>query len=483
MKEGSDSCVLSGSQPTRTPTPRDAVESLPTPINSWRERFVAFFSTFFAGLARCEVTDAAQSYLEGLLRPLAAKNCWSIAEATGASDPQAHQRLLRTASWDETRLSHARRASVAETLGESDGVLIFDETGFLKSGNKSVGVGRQYSGTAGKIGNCQVAVFGAYTSSKGRTLYDTRLYLPKAWTNDQSRRREAGIPDSTEFATKAELAGQMLDQAVDEELPVGWVVADTVYGANFDLRQKLIEHKLQFVMEVPKDTTVYPDRPLILHASPARGSRGRGRPKRRRIKGKTTRVDAMADKFAPSTWKRIRVADGSKGPRIYDWAARRVVARDKKKGSQDLWLLVRRSVARPSEKAYYLAWAPAECPVATLAGVAANRWPIEECFKESKGEVGLADYQVRQWTPWHRHIELAMLAHLFLTQLRIEYGTDDPRGPLSLAETRRLYRIACRPERRGVEARYQWTRWRREHNQKARASHYRNRHRRSSKPK
>jgi SRSO17 transposase len=191
----------------------------------------------------------------------------------------------------------------------------------------------------------------------------------------------------------------------------------------------------------------------------------------------------MADNFAPSTWTRIRVANGSKGPRVYDWAARCVVARDKKKGSQDLWLLVRRSVARPSEKAYYLAWAPAQTPIATLAGVAANRRPIEECFKESKGKVGLADYQVRQWTPWHRHIELAMLGHLFLTHLRFDYGTDNPQGALSVAEARRLYRIACRPEPRGVETRYQWSMWRREHNRKPRKSHYRNRHRRSSKPK
>lgn len=483
MKEGSDPRVLSGSQPTRTLTPRDAMESLPTPINSWRATFVAFFLNFFADRARREVTEAAQSYLEGLLRPLAAKNCWTIAEASGASNPQAHQRLLRTASWDEQILGAARREAVAETLGEPDGTFILDETGFLKCGDQSVGVHRQYSGTAGKVENCQVAVFAAYASSKGRTFYDRRMYLPEVWANDRARCRKAGVPESTEFATKPELAGQTVDQAVAEKLPIGWVVGDTVYGANFDLRQKLIGHKLRFVMAVPKDTTVYRRRPLVLYASPARGSRGRGRPRRRRIKGTKQRVDAMAKEFAPSNWKRIRVAEGSKGPRVFDWAAKRVCVRDKEKGSQDLWLLIRRSVTKPGEKAYYLAWAPATTPIETLAGVAANRWPIEECFKESKGEVGLADYQVRKWRPWHRHTQLAMLAHLFLTQLRIEYGTEDPCGPLSVPEAGRLYDIACRSQPRSVEHRLHWSMWRRKHNWKAKQSHYRSRHRRSSRPK
>lgn len=459
------------------------MKSLPTPINNWRATFVAFFLNFFDGLARREVTEAAQSYLEGLLKPLAAKNCWTIAEASGASDPQAHQRLLRTASWNEQTLGATRREAVVETLGEPDGVLIFDETGFLKCGEKSVGVHRQYSGTAGKVENCQVAVFAAYASSKGRTFYDRRMYLAKVWTNDRGRCRKAGVPDSVQFATKPELAGQMVDQAVAEKLPIGWVVGDTVYGGNFDLRQKLIDHKLKFVMEVPKDTTVYCRRPLVLFASPARDSRGRGRPRHRRIKGTRKRVDAMAKDFAPSDWKRIQVAEGSKGPRVFDWAAKRVCYRHKKKGSQDLWLLVRRSVTTPGEKAYYLASTPATTPIETLAGVAANRWPIEECFKESKGEVGLADYQVRKWRPWHRHIQLAMLAHLFLTRLRIDYGTEEPCGPLSVAEAGRLYDIACGPQPRSMEHRLHWSMWRREHNSKAKQSHYRSRHRRSSRPK
>lgn len=459
------------------------MESLPAPINDWRAQFVAFFSIFFADLARREVSDAAQSYLESLLRPLAAKNCWTIAEASGAPNPQSHQRLLRTAVWDEQTLNEHRRQAVVETLGDPDGVLIFDETGFLKCGDKSAGVHRQYSGTAGKIENCQIGVFAAYASSKGRTLVDGRLYLPSVWTNDRSRCRKAGIPDSVEFATKPELAGQMLDQAVDDKFPISWVVADTVYGGNFDFRHKLIDHDLRFVMEVAKDTAVYQRRPLILHRSPAEGSRARGRPRGPRIKGTKRRVDKITDDFAPSEWQRIQVAKGSKGPRLFDWAARRVCVRDNDKGIQDLWLVVRRSTSDRSEKAYYLASAPAQTPLATLAGVAARRWPIEECFKEAKGEVGLDEYQVRKWTPWHRHIELAMLAHLFLTQLRIDYGADDPCGPLSIAEARRLYRIACRPKPRSVGARYHWSMWRREHNRKARESHYRTRHRRSSKPK
>ncbi len=372
------------------------MKSLPTPINNWRAKFIAFFSMFFAGLARREVTDAAESYLESLSRPLAAKNCWSIAEARGASDPQAHQRLLRTAVWDEDKLNARRRQAVVDTLGGSDGVLIFDETGFVKSGDKSAGVYRQYSGTAGKIENCQIGVFAAYASSKGRTLIDGRLYLPEAWTDDRERCREAGIPDSVEFATKPELAGQMLDEALADDLPVDWVLADTVYGGNFEFRQTLIDHDLRFVMEVPKNTTVYKRRPRVLHRSPPEGARTRGRPRRRRIKGTRGQVDEMVDEWGPSSWKRIQVDGGSKGPREFDWAARQVCVRHKDRGIQDLWLVVRRSTANPSELAYYLAWAPARTSLATLARAAARRWPVEECFKEAKGMVGLDDYQVRK---------------------------------------------------------------------------------------
>ncbi len=281
------------------------MELLHTPINDWQARFLAFFIKFFADIARREVIEAARGYLIGLLSGLASKNCWTIAEATGAVDPQAHQRLLRQASWSETQLSRARRACIVKQFGQPDGLFILDETGFLKRGDSSVGVKRQYSGTAGKVENCQVAVFAAYVSSEGRTLYDTRLYMPEEWLDDKARRDKARVPEELEFATKPELAAQMVDQAIDDGLPISWVTADTVYGQGFELRQHLIDCDLRFIMAVPRKQKVYLERPVMLTAAPAKGS-GRRR-RRKRVKGTPERVDEIVSKFAPTDFKRIEV--------------------------------------------------------------------------------------------------------------------------------------------------------------------------------
>jgi len=440
------------------------------PDNEWESRFVAFFARFFEGMGRSEFRDAAHSYLAGLLMGLALKNCWTIAEATGQSDPQPHQRLLNAMNWEEEQISQARRNSIVEEFGTCDGMLIIDETGFLKSGDHSVGVQRQYSGTAGKIENCQIGVFAAYVSEKGRTLYDNRLYLPKSWADDDKRRQKAGIPEDVEFQTKPELAAEMVRQALGDGLPINWVTADSVYGGNFDFRQALIDESIRFVMAVDCDTMVYKERPLTLVSSPAKGS---GRRRRKRIQGKRSRVDELSKEFSENDWKRIRVGDGSKGPRVYDWAARRVAVHIDGKGCQDLWLLVRRAVTNPDPNAYYLAYAPATTAIETLACVAGGRWHVEECFREAKGETGLDEYQVRKWRSWHRHMQLAMLGHLLLTELRRDYGEDELLGPLSIAETRRLLAIVMPPARKTFDFRMHWSIWRRRHNHKARQSHYR----------
>jgi SRSO17 transposase len=411
---------------------------------------------------------------------LAFKNCWTIAEATDQSDPQPHQRLLNTMRWDEEKIGRARRSCIVEEFGCPGGLLILDETGFLKSGDHSVGVQRQYSGTAGKTENCQIAVFAAYAGRKGRTLYDNRLYLPKKWAGDEKRRRKAGVPEDVEFQTKPQLAAQMVQQALRDGLEFGWVTADAVYGSNFDFRQMLIDASVQFVMAVNCDTMVYKERPVTLVSSPGRGS---GRRERRRIKGEKKRVDELSKEFSESQYKHLVVGNGSKGPRAYDWAARRVTVYRDGQGSQDLWLLVRRSKSDPSQKAYYLANAPATTPLIALAAAASGRWHIEECFREAKGEVGLDDYQVRKWRSWHRHMQLAMLGHLFLTELRRDYGEDALLGPLSVAETRRLLQILMPPPEVAPRFQIKWSIWRRRHNQKARESHYKRRLARGSIPK
>ena len=440
-------------------------------LNEWESSFVAFFARFFEGMGRTEFRDAARSYLAGLLLGLAIKNCWTIAEATGQSDPQPHQRLLRKTKWDEDALSQGRRDYIVEHFGAEDGLFILDETGFLKDGEKSVGVQRQYTGTAGKIANSQVAVFAAYASRHGRVLYDTRLFLPESWAHNLERRKEAGVPENVEFSTKIQQAAALVDQAVADSLPMKWVTADSFYGPSFALRQKLIDHRLRFVMAIRVNTTMYEERPKILVSSPAGGSKSSKR--RKRIVGQQYRADELAKMFSPSDFKRLSIGEGSKGPRLFDWAMRRVAVFQKERGNQDLWFLVRRSIRDPSKVAYFLAWAPATTSINELAAVAGARWQIEECFAEAKGEVGMDDYQVRKWIAWQRHMQLAMLAHLFLAELRRDQGLDGVLAPLSVAETRRLLQIVLQPSPRPVDYYLNWSLWRRNHHQKARESHYR----------
>lgn len=450
-------------------------------INDWHTEFIARMKDVSAGLGRREVRDAARSYVQGLMMSLPSKHCWAIAEATGASNPQSHQRLLRSARWHETTLARRRCRMIVDEMGADDGVLILDETGFLKSGSHSVGVQRQYSGTAGKRENCQIAVFSAYASSKGRTLVDTRLYLPASWSDAPERRTQAGVPEEIEFQTKPQLAAELVDQSLEDELPIEWVTADSVYGSNFELRQHLIDRELTFVMAVESNTHVYSRRPRILYRSPPASRRGRP-PIRPHIPTPSRRVDTIVDAWSPNTWQRLRVGAGSKGPRVYDWAARRVAAYKKDEGIQDLWLMARRSVSRPSEMAYYLAWAPAQTSLQTLASVASRRWPIESCFREAKHDLGLDDYQVRKWRAWHRHMQLAMLAHLMVTLSRCVFDAIVDWGRVTLAEARRLWLLVMETSRRSLEDRWAWIIWRGTHNERARRSHYKQRTGRSFKP-
>lgn len=443
-------------------------------INSWKEGIHALNDNFFPELGRKEVIDAATSYVHGLLLPLAKKNGWSIAEATGKRNPQAHQRLLRSAVWEHEELRRNRHEWIVEHYDSPGGILVFDETGFLKRGTQSVGVARQYSGTAGKTENCQIAVFAAYVSEERHVLWDGHLYLPKQWCEDTERLKKAGVPAEVSFRTKPDQAWEMYKAAKDSGLSIQWVAADTVYGGNPGLRANLIDVRQKFVMAVQRDTHVYSGRPLKMHPA---GPRRRRRRRARRNK-KSLRVDEMVDKWPREAFRPVVVGDGSKGPRRYLWAARRVAIASSNGRVDDLWLLVRRSVTTPEKTAYYLAWAPAKTPLETLARIASNRWHIEECFAEAKGEVGLADYQVRKWIPWHRHIELAMLAHLILVDLRRRHGEADEELPsLTIPEIRRLLEMVIPPPPRPPTARLQWSKWRRRHNQRARLSHYRRRFR------
>jgi len=386
-------------------------------VDSWGDAFARFHARFAPFFFRQEVRERSARSLRGLLGPIERKNGWQLAEAAGERDPQGMQRLLFAARWDAEAVRDELQRFVLERFGDPQAIVVFDETGFVKKGRKSAGVKRQYSGTAGKVENCQVGVFLAYVSRHGHALLDRRLYLPREWAEDPERRREAAVPESVPFETKPELAWEMLEQAREQGLRARWVVGDTVYGQDPGLRAKLetLAPACHYVLAVPSGTPVWtppageavpPDPPPAGLAHTWRGHA----------------AAALVGGLGAEHWQPLTVGAGAKGPRTYAWAAVRVAAGAQGWPGPERWLLARRSPGEPTALAYYLSNAPADTPRATLARVAGARWPIEQCFEEAKGEAGLDHYEVRRWDSWQRHVTLVMLAHTFLADLRREAG-------------------------------------------------------------
>ena len=341
--------------------------------------------------ARHEARRRVWAYLRGLLSPVERKNGWQVAEVVGDTTPYGIQHLLGRAQWDAEEVRKDLRAYVVEHLGDPQAVLVIDETGFLKKGLHSAGVARQYSGTAGRVENCQVGVFLTYASSQGHVLLDRELYLPQEWTNDVARCARAGIPPEHTFATKPQLAQQMLERAFDAAVPAAWVAGDSVYGDNRRLREWLEARNQAYVFAVSGKEYVW------------RANRQR-------------QVKMLLAMEEEEGWCRLRAGDGTKGPRWYDWRWLPLAAPLSPHWRR--WLLVRRSLSDPTERTAYIVFAPAETALDTVVQVAGRRWTIERCFAEAKGEVGLDQYEVRSWTGWYRHITLAMWAYALLTVLR-----------------------------------------------------------------
>jgi SRSO17 transposase len=347
--------------------------------------------------ARSDAHKRAMTYLAGLLSPAERKNSWQLAEISGDPNPYGFQHLLGRADWDPHALRDRLRSYVTDYLADPDAVGVLDETGFLKKGLHSAGVARQYSGTAGRIENCQIGVFLAYASHYGQTLLDRELYLPKEWTDDRQRCRRAGIPDERTFATKPALAQQMLERTFAAGVKMAWVTADSIYGDDRALRQWLESRFQPFVLAVSGKEAVW----LDLH--------------QRQVKTILTELPADG-------WDRLSAGAGSKGPRTYDWL--RLELSDPPQTAWKRWLLVRRSISDPSEVTAYIAFARAATSLAELVRVAGMRWTVEESIECAKGEVGLDHYEVRSWSGWYRHMTLAMWAGAFLSVIREETGAE-----------------------------------------------------------
>jgi SRSO17 transposase len=349
--------------------------------------------------ARAEVRSRAGRYLAGLLGRVERKNGWQLAEAIGETEPRGVQRLLSDASWDAEGVRDDLRAYVVEQLGDpASGVLIVDDTGFVKKGDKSVGVARQYTGTIGDTANAQVGVFLVYASAKGAAFVDRARYLPRTWTDDPGRCRAAAIPETVRFATKLTLAQRMLERAFAAAIPARWVVGDSFYGRSHAFRRWLEERRQAYVLMVPNTHAVW-------------------------YQGRRQTAAKLAPRLPSDTWLLRSVGMGAQGERRQLWAC--LPLSDACPAGMRRWLLVQRGVEDPGDLAYHLACGPADTPVDELLRVCGSRWQIEEGFAQAKGEVGLDQDEVRTWTAWHRFVTLCLLAHASLTVLRLAANRDE----------------------------------------------------------
>jgi SRSO17 transposase len=341
---------------------------------------------------RAEVRTRVGRYLHGLLASVERKNGWQLAEELGEANAHGVQRLLEEADWDEEAVRDELRTYVIEQLGGPEGILVVDETGFVKKGKKSAGVARQYSGTAGRRENSQVGVFLSYASAKGAAFIDRALYLPEEWTQDRVRCREAGIPDEVAFATKGELAKLMLARAFAAEVPAEWVVGDTVYGYD-ELRLWLEAQQKNYVLAVSETHQVW-------------------------VQGQPQPVGLLAALLPEEAWVVLSAGEGSKGPRLYEWAWLQLPDETEVTSERARWVLIRRSLSDRSERAYYRVSGPATISLAEVVRVAGSRWKIEEGYEQAKGEVGLDQYEVRTWRAWYRYVTLALLAYAALVAMQ-----------------------------------------------------------------
>ncbi len=384
---------------TTTKQDEEGMEKEEALLQQIREELTDLQARIGLRFRRVEVRSRASRFLEGLLGNVERKNGWQMAEELGEDGPRGVQRLLGEADWDEEAVRDDLRAYVMEHLGAADGLLVMDETGFLKKGKKSAGVARQYSGTAGRRENSQVGVFLLYASKKGYAFIDRALSLPEEWTQDRVRCREAGIADEVGFATKGELAQQMLLRAFEAGVPVNWVAGDTVYGYD-ELRMFLEEHNKNYVLAVPETHTVW-------------------------VQGQPQTVGLLAALLPQEAWVVLSAGDGSKGERLYEWAWLRLPEKESTSQERHHWILIRRSLSDPSERASYRAYGPAHTTLAELVRVAGSRWRIEEGYEQAKGEVGLDQYEVRGFRAWYRHVTLVLLAHAVLAVLRAQANAQE----------------------------------------------------------
>ena len=376
------------------------------------------------------VAASAGQFLDGLLGPERRKTGWMRAEAAGDPGPWRQQAILGRGRWDADALRDIVRDYALETLADPDAVLVVDETGFLKQGKASCGVGRQYTGSAGKITTCQIGVFAAYASRHGHAFLDRALYLPKTWTDDPARLVAAHVPPEVGFATKPRLAGRMVERAITAGVPFAWVAGDSVYGVG------------EIEMALRRAGKGY-----VLGVNSTQGFNSWiGKP------GVAGTAEQIAQGLEPAAWQHLSAGEGTKGPRISDWAYLELAdldADEYRAGATGIWtrgLLIRRNLA-DGEYAYSTTWCPAGTTIGTLAAVEGQRWAIEDGFETAKNELGLDHNETRSWHGWHRHVSLVMLAFAMLATIRHRANAPQPEKTLGRVALRRRVSSAGRSRR------------------------------------
>jgi SRSO17 transposase len=425
----------------------------------WAQSLFDLHARLAPRFARPEPRRRALAYLQGILSETSRKNGWHLAEQAGEGRPDGMQRLLSNAVWDTDGVRDDLRHYVVEQLGSQGAVIAIDETSFKKRGKKSAGVGLQYCGTTGRVENCQVGVFLSYVTTRGHSLIDRELYLPADWCEDPDRRRAAAIPEAVHFQTKPELAVQMMKRLLQEHLSISWVVADTVYGGNLDLRIWLETHGYPYVLAVACNEPV-----------------GIQTPDGRRRRVEVREVEALV--LSEHGWQRLSMSEGTKGPRLFDWAVAPILHRWQQ--DERHFLLIRRCIDDPQEKPYYFVFAPQGTTLQEMVKAIGKRWYVEEDFENSK-DLGLDQYEVRSWIGWYRHITLLLLTHAYLAGIcateRFSAGTASsgsckglPALALTIPEVRRLLARLIWPVSSSVRRVLAWSWWRRCH--EGRASYY-----------
>lgn len=359
------------------------------------------------------VAASAGFFLDGLLGSEPRKTGWMRAEAAGDPGPWRQQAILGRGRWDADGLRDIVRAYALETLADPDAVVVLDETGFLKKGHASCGVARQYTGSAGKVTNCQIGVFATYVSRHGHAFIDRALYLPREWISNPARLAAAQVPPEVGFATKPRLAVRMIERAMTAPVPFRWVVGDTVYGVS-EIELALRRASKGYVLGVSADHQFH----AWIGKPPVSGT-----------------AEAIAQALAPSAWRRLSAGEGSKGPRLYDWAYLKLAdleAAEFDGHGSGLWtrgLLIRRNIA-DGDLAYFSTWCPAGTSIETLVAVEGHRWAIEDAFETAKTELGLDHNETRSWHGWHRHVSLVMLAFAMLATIRHRANRGPEKNPL-----------------------------------------------------